>query len=324
MLALIRSYPTGGRCANRSRLSIVRKVVSLAPVPDFRYVGLEPFATKRVGLAATALGVGAGMTIVFSGFDVRHAAIAGLFASLGSAYVFHGAGARSAMPGGARMRIVPWGVLVDEDDTPRILRWAGVRRIDVTLSRVVVETDHERFVGEAVGAVRLDRLVEHLDAYAMEQSVPIALDLDADGQEERVLEAHEPCGEALLEGARSFLESKRATTELDLPPGSYRRGSVRAASARAVEVLGNALRDRTPKAADPRAFAAVIAAEIHAVELAPELVTLTQCPHPVVAAVTKQAARKLGVARSRTGTLDEVAPFLNDNDCTRLDAWARP
>jgi hypothetical protein len=97
--------------------------------------------------------------------------------------------------------------------------------------------------------------------------------------------------------------------------------SVNAASPRAIDVLRRVLRDRTSKSADPRAYAAVIAAELKAVDLAPELVTLTQCPHPIVAAVAKQAARKLGVARARTGTLDEIAPFLHDGDRARLDAW---
>ena len=90
---------------------------------------------------------------------------------------------------------------------------------------------------------------------------------------------------------------------------------------RAIEVLRRILRDRTPKAADPRAFAAVVAAELHARELVPELVALTQCPHPLVAAVARQAARKLGAACAQTGTLDEVAPFLFEADRARLDAW---
>jgi hypothetical protein len=298
----------------------VGQVGSLAPVPDFRYVGLEPIAGRRVGLVATALGLGAGTMIALTGFDVRYAALGGLFASLGSAYLLHGADLHRAPPGAPRMGIVPWGVLVDEVDAPRILRWAGIRRVDVSSSRVVVETERDRWEGEAVGAARLDRLVEHLDAYAAEQSVPIALDLDGD-DDERALEAHEPCCEALISGARGFLESAKATTDLDLPPANYRRTSVHAASARAIEVLRGVLRDRTSKGADPRAYAAVIAAELEAVELAPELVTLTQCPHPIVAAVAKQAARKLGVARARTGTLDEIAPFLHDGDRARLDAW---
>jgi hypothetical protein len=164
-------------------LRIVGQVGSLAPVPDFRYVGLEPIAGRRVGLVATALGVGAGAMIGLTGFDVRYAALGGLFASLGSAYLLRGADLHRAPPGAPRMGIVPWGVMVDEIDAPRILRWAGIRRVDVSSSRVVVETERERWEGEAIGAARLDRLVEHLDAYAAEQSVPIALDLDGhDGE----------------------------------------------------------------------------------------------------------------------------------------------
>lgn len=294
-------------------------MASLAPVPDFRYVGLSPVEGKRVGMAATALGLGAGTVIALSGIDIRHAVVAGIVATVGSAFLLRNARVDRATPGGPRMGIVPWGVLVDELETPRILRWAGVRRVDVSSSRVVVETDRERWEGE-IDTARLDRLVEHLDAYAAEQSVPVALDLDGT-DEEKILEAHEPCCEALFSSARGFLESAKATTDLDLPPANYRRTSVRAASAHAIDVLRAVLRDRTSKDADPRAYAAVIAAELNAVELAPELVTLTQCPHPIVAAVAKQAARKLGVARARTGTLDEIAPFLHDGDRARLDAW---
>jgi hypothetical protein len=90
-----------------------------------------------------------------------------------------------------------------------------------------------------------------------------------------------------------------------------------------VGVLRRILVDRTPRAADPRAFAAVVAAELDARELAPEIIPLTQCPHPLVAAVAKQAARKLGVSRARTGTLDEVAPFLWEGDRARLEAWVK-
>jgi hypothetical protein len=70
------------------------------------------------------------------------------------------------------------------------------------------------------------------------------------------------------------------------------------------------------------AFAAVVAAELHAHELVPELVSLTQCPHPLVAAFAKQAARKLGAPSATTGTLDEIAPFVTwGSDCARLEAW---
>lgn len=304
-----------------------------APVPNFRYVGLEPVPARQLGVAATAFGLGAGVTLAMSGLDSRHAVVAGTLASIISAFALRGAGAKPAPAlGSARMGIVPWGVLVDAEDSPRILRWAAVKRVDVSMSRsrallgstgvssrVVVETEYDRFVGEAVGAVPLDGLVEHLDAYAREQDAPLAFDLDG----ERAAEVVEPECEALLRTATGWLETARAATRLELPPAGYRRTSAHAASARTVEVLGRVLRDRTPKAADPRAFAAVLAAELRAHALVPELVALTQCPHPLVAAFARQAARKLGVARAKIGTLDEVEPFLFDKDRARLDAWVR-
>jgi hypothetical protein len=293
--------------------------------PDFRYVGLEPIPQKQVRVAATAFGLGAGVTLALSGIDMRQAVVAGAVASILSAFALRGAGAApvATLSGSARMAIVPWGVLVDTAETPRILRWAAVRRIEVertrTCSRVCVETEHDRFLGEAVGMVTLERLVENLDSYAREQSSPVALDLEGSLE----AEALEPGCEALLDSARGWLESARAATHLSLPPAGYRRASTHAASAASVDVLRAVLRDRTPKPADPRAFAAVVAAELHATEVTPELVALTQCPHPTVAAVARQAARKLGVSKAKTGTIDEVAPFLWEGDRARLEAWVR-
>jgi hypothetical protein len=318
-----------------------------APAPDFRYVGLErrfmgrrslrllgPPAA-RAGIAGTALALGAGVTVTMSGADPHHALFAGAVASIVSALALRRAGAgavRSAFgEAGARMAIVPWGILVDAQESPRILRWAAVRSIDVVTSRVrrflagqalstrvAVETDHDRFVGEARGALALERLVAFVPAYAEEQATPLALDLAG----ERAADALEPEFEALLETARGWLDSAGAATELDLPSAGYRRCAIHAAGTGTASVLRRVLGDRTPKRADPRAFAAVVAAELGVSDTAPELVALTQCPHPVVAAVARQAARKLGVPRSRTGTLDEVAPFLWEGDRSRLEAWA--
>jgi hypothetical protein len=125
----------------------------------------------------------------------------------------------------------------------------------------------------------------------------------------------------LLGSVRDWLGTADAMKELGLAPAGYRKTSALVATARTASVVGEILRDRTPKAADPRAFAAIVAAELHARELASDLVTLTQCPHPVLAAVARQAARKLGASRTRTGTLDEVAPFLFDPDRAQLDGW---
>jgi hypothetical protein len=306
-----------------------------APAPDFRYVWLEPVRAKQFGVAATAFGLGAGVTLAMHGAGAREALLAGAAASIMSAFTLRGAAAKPPpAAGSARMAIVPWGVLVETDETPRILRWAAVRHVEVVTSRatawdgliggtvlssrVSVETDRDRFVGESIGAVRLERLVEHLDAYATEQATPLALDLDG----QRAAEPLEPECEALLAAAETWLASAPAVTRLALPSAGYRHACMHAATPRSIDVLRRILRDRRPKPADPRAFAAVVAAELRATELVPELVSLTQCPHPLVAAFAKQAARKLGAPSAKTGTLDEIAPFFTwGSDRVRLERW---
>lgn len=306
----------------------------LAPVPDFRYVGLEPVEQAEASLATLAFGVGACAACAVAGADARHAFLAGALSSAVTALAVRGAGAaraRSRLPG-ARMAVVPWGVLVERDETPRILRWAAVKRIDVLpalgrrpfarpTSRVVVETTHDRFEGEAMGPAPLEKLVVHLEAYTLEQAVPIALGLAHEDDAAVALDQDEPFFEPLLASARAFLRSADGSTLLDLPAAGYRRVSFASATPSAVEVLRAVLSRRRRSSADGRAFAAVLAAELGAHALRPELVALTQSPHPFVAAVAKQAARKLGVSRARTGTLDEVAPFLWEADRGRLDAW---
>jgi hypothetical protein len=292
-----------------------------------------------VTAAAVALGASAALAASSVPLSVRHALLTGAVAAGLAAFALHDARRAPPPSGSVRMGIVPWGVLVHADEAPRVLRWAAVRRIEVVTSparglgglswgwsggwsstvssRVVVETDHDRFTGSAIGAAPLERLIQHLGAYAEEQATPIALDLEG----ARAAEMLEPECEPLFGAARSWLETARAAVELDLPSAGYRRAAACASSPRAVEVLRRILRDRRPRAADPRAFAAVISAEVHASELAPDLVALTQCPHPLVAAVAKQAAIRLGVPRVRVGALDEVSPFLFEGDAARLEAW---
>lgn len=298
---------------------------ALAPSPDFRYVGLEPARPHRAGVKAMAFGVGAGLTAMLGGCEGHHAVVAGMIAAGASAW----SARRARLPqGAARMAIVPWGVLVDSD-VPRILRWAAIRRIDVVTwpvdglfadggpaSRVAVLTERELFLGRASGVVCLDRLVQHLDAYAREQSVPLALDFEGDRSAEQIA----PACERLLASVRAYLETAEAAKRLGLSPAGYRRTAARAATTRTTEVLRRVLGDQTPKRVDPRAFAAIVAAEVRA-DVVPELLPLTQCPHPIVAAVAKQAARKLGVPRARTGTLEEIGAFLWEPDRVALDAW---
>ena len=73
-------------------------------------------------MAATALGLGAGTAIALSGFDLRHAAVAGIIASIGSAFLLRNAPVDPAASIGPRMGIVPWGVLVDELESPSFVQ----------------------------------------------------------------------------------------------------------------------------------------------------------------------------------------------------------
>src|SRR6185312_15709020 len=79
------------------------------------------------------------------------------------------------------MAVVPWGVLVDPDTEPRVLRWTGIRGINVDVihrlwggtpeavaSVVTVDTGRELLVGRAGGAVGLEALTVNIDAYAEE------------------------------------------------------------------------------------------------------------------------------------------------------------
>jgi hypothetical protein len=76
------------------------------------------------------------------------------------------------------------------------------------------------------------------------------------------------------------------------------------------------------ESADPRPLACLIAAEVGATELAGLVVGLTTNPHPLVAAVARAAALRLGADVRRVGSLDELAEFLPDADLDQLRAWS--
>jgi hypothetical protein len=229
------------------------------------------------------------------------------------------------------MAIVPWGILVQPDQAPRVLRWAAVKNVQVDViygsdegtpstlwSVVTIETDHERLAGRAPGAVAIERLIAHVDAYAEEQAQAVALDLEGHRAAEGPFE---PVFEPLLSAAREAIAaSGPGSTRLGLPAWGY-RGGVDAATPETIAVLRSLLADRAPRSPDPRALAAVLAAELGVKALAPDLVALVQSPHPVVAAVAKGAAQKLGVEPARVGAITEVAPFLHDLDVDTLGLW---
>ena len=66
------------------------------------------------------------------------------------------------------------------------------------------------------------------------------------------------------------------------------------------------------------------AAEAENARLTAELLRLVTTAHPLVAAAAKAAALRLGVEVSKTGSLDEVAPFVAEDDLAVLGGWAEP
>ncbi len=307
-------------------------MTALAPAPDFRYVGFEP--SPSLGprfVAGTILGGASVGAALGRALSFGEAIVGAALAATGIAYLWrkvHGPGPLFG-EAGVPLAFVPWGILVEHAGGRRVLRWAAVRRVHLHViygrdnatpstlwSIVTVETERDRYSARASGAVPLESVLANLDSYAEESSHTIAMDLDGESTGEGPLE---PDFEPLLGAARAFVDSAPASTRLSLPSASYRKTSAHAAGDETIAELRRVLTDRTPRAVDPRPFAAVLAAELHATELVRDIVKLVQSPHPFVAAVAKAAARKLGAEASKAGSLDEVAPFLLEEDMLAMD-----
>lgn len=306
------------------------------PPPDFRFVGIEPGPSKKsarstklaVGTAAFLAGLLAAWRLdwVTIGISLLVAGGAVLIAHRALGPVL--AGERLSE---ARMSIVPWGVLVHAEPEPRVLHWAAVREVRVDCVRemdnatpstrwsvVKIRTERETLGGRAPGDVALETLEANVERYADEAARPLALDLDGTTG---VDELFEPAFERLLSEARWLLSSGELEERLALAPKSYRHmGSVPCPETRGVlaQVLGSGL----DSPADPRPLAALLAAELGEVALLDRVLPLTASPHPLVAAVARAAALRLGGDIKRIGALDELADFVPAADLGQLRVWA--
>ena len=314
------------------------------PPPDFRYVWLTP-APGSLALAITAATAAmgtAGALLWGSAYSLSAGVLLGGAALAASALSIkgalrwrraHGFG-ESGRTREAAMAIVPWGILVDPDTELRILRWPGVRRITVDVAHslrggtptavasvVTVDTGRERLAGRTWGAVGLEGLTVNLDAYAEEAARPVALDLE--GLEAAGDGATEPVMDALLTRAGDLCSTGRGAVLLGLPPGGYRSMASRTAGPETVALLRGILdSSATGLPADARPLASIVAVLLGARQLVPDLLRLVSAPHPIVAAVAKAAALRLGAPQSRAGAVDEVAAFLFEEDQQRLEHWA--
>jgi len=307
--------------------------VWLVPGPSFRALAI---AAGTVGLSSLGLAFG---PEAFAWSAVNGALPIGLAVASGAAFAVGIARQmqQPKAPSGARevsMAIVPWGVLVDPGDEPRILRWPAVRKVDVDVvhtlrggtpavvsSVVTVQTERDVLVGHAAGSVGLESLTVNLQAYADEAARPLATDLDGlapIGEGELV-----PVASLLLRHAQDLCSTSQGAARLCLPSGDYRRASLRVPGPETVAVLARVLSGEVPGDADPRPLAALCAALLGAKGLVPALVRLVNAPHPIVAAVARAAALRLGVMPSKVGSIEEVGEFLFEEDREIITAIAQ-
>jgi hypothetical protein len=286
-----------------------------------------------VGRAAVACGL-VGGAVGYALHQPGALALAVGMVGAGALALGHGTGA-VRLPLGARalpMAITPWGIVVTPETEPRILRWPAIRRVEVVTSHamqggtpaalesvVTVRVGREVLAGRTFGEAGLEGLTANLEAYADEASRPLAGDLDGeasvgDGPTDAVVEE-------LLGRARELCGSADGADRLSLAPGGYRDVASRAAAPETIALLRHVLSD-AHDGADPRAFAALVAGELQARALTPELLRLATSPHPVVAATARAAAIRLGAPPNRAGALEEVAVFLEPADLAELERWS--
>ena len=93
------------------------RAAAFAPVPDFRYVGLEPIPARELGVASAAVALGAVVVLGqgFGVFDGRQALVTSAAAAI-ALLALGAARRRRSATGSVRMGIVPWGVLVHADE----------------------------------------------------------------------------------------------------------------------------------------------------------------------------------------------------------------
>lgn len=305
----------------------------LAPEPNFRLVTVvagrrQPMAGSLAAALAGTAGLAAG---VYAGGGWRAAALSSVAVATPLAWArLRRKVAPHAPARPARMDIVPWGVVVDLGAETRILRWGAVSGVEVETvftrdqasdttrhSVVLVATPEGRLVGHVTGDAPLECLLAHRDAYASEAEHVAAVDLEG---REAAGEAWEPQAERLLMASRQLIRGGGLGIAQD--DAGYRGGRLANPTGEVVARLRAVLRDRVARVRDPRPLTLMLVAELGLRSLSEELVRLVSSPHPLTAATARASGFALGLAKSRLGAIEEVAPFLPEGDAASLAAWS--
>ncbi|TKD00336.1 hypothetical protein [Polyangium fumosum] len=297
-------------------------------VDVLRHVDLEPGPGKgpwiRAGLTTAAL---AGASTAFTA--ASHGDLWYVFA----APIFMGIRgflqAREQSPRGRRvaMRIEPWGFVLDPEGTEDVLPWpriSNLRHRTVLLSEqntvdmFFVEVDGETHRAVCPVSAPLAVLPVAFPGYVAAAKRPVALDLEG----AMSIEGTRATFAELLTRARRTLESPDGAAQLGMPAAGYRGVASRAAGHETAAILRGALTGHR-RAVDEGPLAAMLAAMLGTRELLPEVLTLCMSPSPLVAAVGKAAALRLGAAPMQPGAVEEVLPFLPEDEVRAIERFAQ-
>jgi hypothetical protein len=189
----------------------------------------------------------------------------------------------------------------------------------VALSHLRWVAAGRRYVGETAYDHGLASLGVDFARYAEESRRPIALGLEADSSS---VDPSAPGAFAeVRENARRFLAVGEGRAFRSIQLASY-RDRQSGVSEEARHALRRAI-ECHPERCDPGPYAAVLAVELGHAAAVGSLVAHILSPNPLVAAVFKAAARRLGASPMQSGKIDEVRPFVSEAALGELEAWSR-
>jgi len=305
-----------------------RPAPRLVAIDELRHVDLEPGPGSGPwirGLVTTIVLTGASVAIVTVAkgeyWYVFGAPLIGALRGFVRANELAPLGPRVAM------RMEPWGIVLDPEGTPTVLPWPRISAIRHRTVAVNEDTSVEMFFVEVEGTTHRAVCPAHapitvlpvaLSGYVAAAKAPVALDLEGsvsvEGEKARFGE--------LLGRARRMLESPDGAAQLGMPATGYRGGASRTPGPETVSILKSALVGHR-RAVDEGPLAAVLAAMLGRRELIPQVLTLCMSPSPFVAAVSKAAALRLGAPPMQPGAVDEVLPFLPEDEVHAIERFAR-
>lgn len=311
---------------------------SLAP-PELRYQflregpGRSPWAVRGF---STGVGVVAGGVMMFVLNHKGGLLVAPVVAAVVNALA-HGVGRLlgpskdyRALP----VAIVPWGIILDPDGAPTALGWPAIRELSFTR----VDRDGNRDGGAPAIAIMLfdteagvvqaqaedGEWVTSIDAFAPRFAQAASKGPAADLAGETALETEGiPPSLALLRRAEAILDSADGRATLGMESGTYRTVSSRTPTPETKNILRTILWNASADF-DPGPLAAVLIAELGIAELLPDLLRMILATSPLLAAVSRAAAQRLGAGRVQTGSLDELRLYLDPKDLAELERWSVP